>query len=169
MDKIKVFETIGSFIEAYGWSLLILIGMGFLIALLCEAIIKKSCEWLAKKWEKNPKLLEILDAAKIIAIQLFCGAMSVWFGVILQKGMPLPGTKVLLPFWIGLIWGMQYFFSMIGIKGIQDWIDRIKARRKAKVSEPKPEKEILEPTEVKGVYKNKLGELVDKHGNTIQF
>ena len=39
MDKIKVFETIGSFIETYGWSFLILIGMGFLIALLCEAII----------------------------------------------------------------------------------------------------------------------------------
>jgi len=169
MDKIKVFETIGSFIEAFGWSFLILIGMGFLIALLCEAIIKKSCEWLAKKWEKNPKLLAALDAAKIIAIQLFCGAMSVWFGVILQKGMPLPGTKVLLPFWIGLIWGVQYFFSMVGIKGVQEWIDSIKAKRKAKKDAPQPEKEELYPTEVKGVYKNKAGELVDKHGNAIQF
>ena len=165
MDKIKVVETIGSFIETYGWSFLILIGMGFLIALLCEAIIKKSCEWLAEKWKNNPKLVEILNAAKIIAIQLFCGAMSVWFGVILQKGMPLPGGKVLLPFWIGLIWGVQYFFSMVGIKGIQEWI----ARRRAKMAAPKPEKEILEPTEIKGVYKNKLGELVDKHGNILQF
>lgn len=168
MDKIKVFETIGSFIETYGWSFLILVGMGLLIAILCEAIIKKSCDWLAEKWAGNQKLLNILNAARIILIQLFCWGMSVWFGVILVKGMPLPGGKILLPFWVGLIYGVQYFFSMVGIKGLIEW----KKSREAKKHEPKPEpepKEILTPTDVKGVFRNKNGELVDKHGNLLHF
>lgn len=161
MEK-KFAEVIGEFIEAYGWSFLVLIGMGFLIALLCEAIIKKSCNWLEKKWEGREKRLEVLAAAKIIAIQVFCWGMSIWFGSILVKSMPLPGGSVLLPFWIGLIYGIQYFFSMVGIKNILEW-------RKAKKNEQKADKPALTATEVKGVYKNAAGELVDKHGNAITF
>lgn len=165
MDKIKVFETVGGFIEAYGWSFLILVGMGLLIAILCEAIVKKSCDWLAEKWKDKPNLLAALNAARIIAIQIFCWGLSIWFGFILAKSMPLPGGMVLLPFWVALIYGIQYFFSMVGIKGLIEW----KKNREAKKHEPKPEKEILTATEVKGVFRNKNGELCDKHGNLISF
>lgn len=169
MEKIGVWEVIRSFLEAYGWSFVVLVGMGLLIALLVEAIIKKSCDWLAKKWEGKARLLSALEAARIIAIQGFVWVMSIWFGVLLQKGMPLPGNGVLLPFWIGLIYGCQYFFSMVGIKGLISAKEAHKAQAEEKAQIPEEPKEKLTKTEVKGVYRNSKGELVDKHNNPVKF
>ena len=165
MEKLGIFDVVRTFLATYGWSFLVLVGMGLLIAILCEAIIKKSCDWLAKKWEGKQRLLNALEAVRIIAIQGFVWVMSIWFAVILQMGMPLPGNGVLLPFWVGLIYGVQYFFSMVGIKGILNW----RKQAKEKAEEPKPEKEVLIKTDVKGIYKNKNGELVDKHGNPVHL
>lgn len=163
MEKLGFFDVIKSFFAAYGWSFLILIGMGFLIAFLCEVAIKKSIEWLEKKWEGKTKLLQILQAAKIIVIQIFTWGLSFWCASILQKGMPLPGGGVLFPFWVGLIYFVQYVFSMFGIKGII-------ARRAQKIAgQPEAAKEHLESTNVKGVYRNASGDLVDKNGNPVSF
>jgi len=162
MEKLGVFKVVESFLAAYGWSFLILVGMGLLIAVLAEVTIKKPCDFLAKKWEGKEKRLAILSAVKMIILQIFIWGLCIWFASILQKGMELPGNGVLLPFWIGCLYGLQYFFSMVGIKGI---IER-KEAKKDKVEEPKIK---LEKTEVRGVFKNEAGELVDKHNEPIKF
>lgn len=162
MEKIGVFEVIRSFLAAYGWSFLILVGMGFLIAFLAEGTVKKPVEYLAKKWEGKEKRLAILEAVKMIVLQIFVWAMSIWFGIILQKGMELPGNGALLPFWIGMIYGLQLFFSMTVVKKIFD-------RKKEKKEEDPEPKEKLEKTEVRGVYKNEQGQLVDKKNVPIRF
>lgn len=166
MEKIGVWEVIRSFLAAYGWSFLLLVGMGLLIALLVEAIIKKSCDWLAKKWEGKASLLSALEAVRIILIQVFVWVMSIWFAILLQKGMPLPGNGVLLPFWVGLIYGCQYFFSMVGIKGL---ISAREAHKAVKEQAPAEPKEKLTKTEVKGVFRNSKGELVDKNNRPVKF
>lgn len=162
MEKLGVFDVIRSFLEAYGWSFLILVGMGFLTALLAEATVKKPIEWLEKKWAGNEKRLAILQAVKMIVLQIFVWTLCIWFGCILQKGMPLPGNGALLPFWIGAIYGIQLIFSMFVVKRI------FEHREEKKEKEPEP-KEKLEKTEVRGVFRNEAGQLVDKHNEPIKF
>lgn len=80
--------------------------------------------------------------------------------------MPLPGNGVLLPFWVGLIYGCQYFFSMVGIKGLISARETHKAVKEQAPAEPK---EKLTKTEVKGVFRNSKGELVDKNNHPVKF
>lgn len=168
VEKLGFFDVIKSFFEAYGWSFLILIGMGFLIAFLCEVTIKLTTEWLEKKWEKNPKLVQILQAVRIILIVLFTCALSFWCASMLQRSMPLPGNEALFPFWVGLIYFVQWVFSMMGIKA---FLERRKAKKLQKIAAEgiAGAKESLIATSVKGVYKNASGDLVDKNGNPVSF
>ncbi len=160
MEKYGVVDVVRSFLEAYGWGFLVLVGMGCLIALLVEATVKKPIEWLEKKWKGNERRLAILQAVKMIVLQIFIWGLSVWFGVLLQKGMKMPGNGVLLPFWIGMIYGIQFLFSMFVVKKIFG--------EKEEKSAPEPKAE-LEKTNVRGVFKNKDGQLVDKNNEPIKF
>ena len=167
MEKLGFFDVIKSFFEAYGWSFLILVGMGFLIAFLCEVTIKMTTEWLEKKWEKNAKLVQILQAVRVVLIILFTWTMSIWCASMLQKSMPLPGNGALFPFWVGLIYFVQFVFSM---KGIKTYLDNRKAKKvNGSTNGTAAPKESLVATTVKGVYKNAAGELVDKNGNPVTF
>lgn len=160
MEKYGVVDVVRSFLEAYGWGFLVLVGMGCLIALLVEATVKKPIEWLEKKWKGNERRLAILQAVKMIVLQILIWGLSVWFGDLLQKGMEMPGNGVLLPFWIGMIYGIQLLFSMFVVKKIFG--------EKEEKSAPEPKAE-LEKTNVRGVFKNKDGQLVDKNNEPIKF
>ena len=160
MEKYGVVDVIRSFLDAYGWGFLVLVGMGCLIALLAEATVKMPVEWLEKKWKGNEKRLAVLQAVKMVVLQVFIWGLSVWFGILLQKGMNMPGNGVLLPLWIGMIYGLQFLFSMFVVKKIFG--------RKEEKPEPAPKAE-LEKTNVRGVFKNKDGQLVDKNNEPIKF
>ena len=88
------------------------------------------------------------------------------------KVLPLPGAEVLLPLWVATVYICQYIFSCWGIKGILAAIKKHIEKKEQKEKEEKPEpepKEILTKTNVKGVYKNSTGALVDKNNNPIEF
>lgn len=159
----KVAEVIGNFFNEFGYSFLILVGMGFVIAILIEFMVKRSTDWLAGKWEGKERLLSILQAVRISLIQVVAWALSVWFGILLQRGMPLPGNGVLLPLWIAMIYCVQCFFSTVGIKGFIAW----RAERNAEKANAVPKPKKVKPVRAKDIYVDANGNFVDKNGNPI--
>lgn len=129
-------DFIKNFADQYGVSFLVLVVISFVIAMLTEVTIKKAFEWLEKKLD-GKKWIAI---AKIVGIQLFTWALTIWFSALLVAGLPFPGSKVLFPVWLCLVYFLQYLFSCWGIKGFLDWLKK-RAQRKA---EKKAEKEALE-------------------------
>ena len=163
-------DSIKAFFDVYGWGLVGLIGSGLIIALLVEIIIKNPVKWLEDKWADHPRLLALLQGAKMVFTQIVAWTLCVWFSQLVCKALPLPGAETLLPIWVALAYIAQYIFSCFGIKGLLEWFKR----RKEKKAEPKEEKveepkEVLTKTAIKGVFKNTRGELVDKNNNPIEF
>lgn len=156
-------EVIKNFLNDYGYSFLMMVVEAFVIAILLEITVKKALAWLAEKWEDKPKMLAILDGIKTFLIQFVTWVLVVWFLNILVGTMPLPGSYVFYPVWLGLIYILQYIFSCYGIKGFMSFL------KDSAVKEPKPKKEVLVKTSIKNVYKNEAGAIVDKHGNPIEF
>lgn len=165
-------NTIKAFFDAYGWGLLTLVGAGLLVAFLIEIIIKNPVKWLEAKWADHERLSAILLGAKMVMTQVVAWTLSVWFAQLVCKVLPLPGAEVLLPLWVATVYICQYIFSCWGIKGILAAIKKHieKKEQKEKEEKPAPEpKEILTKTNVKGVFRNSTGALVDKNNNLIEF
>ena len=162
-------ETFKSFLGAYGWGLLTLIGAGLLVAFLIEIIIKNPVKWLEEKWSAHERLIAVLQGAKMVLTQVVAWTLCVWFAQLVCKVLPLPGAEVLLPLWVAVVYVAQYIFSVFGIKGFLALLKK-RAEKKEKEEKPAPEpKEILTKTNIKGVFKNQSGILVDKNNNPIEF
>lgn len=158
-------EVVKNFLNDYGYSFLMMVIEAFVIAILLEITVKKALSWLEGKWAGNEKLLKALDAIKTFLIQFVTWVMVVCFVNILMENMPLPGSKVFFPVWLGLLYILQYLFSCWGIKGFQSWLKRMSEK------EPKEKKEkpVLTKTDYAGIYKDETGKLVDKKGNPVKF
>lgn len=161
-------ETIKSFLNAYGWGFLMLIGSGFLTAGLIEVIVKNPVKWLQGKWAAYEKLVAVLMGVKAVITQVIAWTLCTWFSQLVCKVVALPGADALLPIWVALSYLSQYVFSCFGIKGVIEWAKE-RESRKSKDKPEKPSRPKLERTEYRGVYKNEAGELVDKHGNPVKF
>ena len=130
MDMIK------NFFAEYGSSFLVLVVTSFVIAMLTEITIKKAFEWLEQKLAGKKWVL----VAKVVGIQVFTWVLTLWFTKLLVAGLPFPGSAVLYPVWICLVYLLQYLFSCWGIKGFLAWLKK-RAERKA---EKKAEEAALE-------------------------
>ena len=129
-------ETIKAFFADYGYSFLMMVVIGFVIALITEITVKKAIAWLEEKFEGHERLLALVRIAKIVAIQFATWVMVIAFTKLLVENMPLPANKVFYPVWIFLVYVIQFLFSCWGIKGVQNLI----AKKAEKALEPKPEK-----------------------------
>lgn len=158
--------VIKDFISTYGVSLFMVVFNGLIIAIGIEVTIKKALNWLEKQWEGKTKLLTALQIARIVLITVASWALVLILTKILVKNMPFPGGEALYPTWVGVMYISQYIFSMIGLKGIISWWKNRKATKSIGEDELKND---LKPTNVKGVYRNAAGDLVDKNNNPVRF
>lgn len=127
-------ETVKNFCNDYGYSFLMLVIAGAVIAIIIEITVKKVFDWLEPKFdEKGKKVLAIVKAA---VIQILTWALVVMFTSIIVKNMPLPGGQVFLIIWVPFVYIVQYVFSMYGIKGLI----RAAENHARKALAPKPEK-----------------------------
>ena len=104
MDFIKPFW------DDYGYSLIMLLGYGILIAVFIEIAAKKVFASMVEKAEgvKKEKLVRIKAAVSAI-----CGALFSVFGAYaVIKGMPLPGGVWCYGFWYLIVYIVQYITSM---------------------------------------------------------
>ena len=129
-------ETIKAFFADYGYSFLMMVVIGFVVAIITEITIKKAFNWLEKKVDGHEKTLAAVAAARTVGIQLVTWLQVIAFTKLLVANMPLPGGAVFYPIWLCLIYIIQYVFSMYGLKGILEAI-RNRADREPKVKEPK--------------------------------
>lgn len=163
----RIFLVIWDFFKEYGWGFAMLVLSGLLVAGMVEIVVKKTCAWLAEKWEGHEKLLVLLNGVKMVMTQLVTGLLSVWFAQLVVKAVALPGGEVLLPIWVCCVYFIQYIFSMVGWKGICAYVESRKNREpKQKTTKVKP---VLEETEYDGVYRNADGVLVKKNGKPIKL
>lgn len=127
-------EIVKSFCNDYGYSLLMLVLAGAVIAILIEITVKKVFDWLEPKFDEKGR--KILSAIRGAVIQACTWTLTVMFTGLIVDNMPLPGGKVFLIIWIPAVYIIQYLFSMYGIKGIIS-----AARRRVERAElPKPVK-----------------------------
>jgi len=129
-------DTIKAFFAEYGYSFLMMVVIGFVVAIITEITVKKGLNWLEEKLGEKGK--KILAVARIIVIQLATWGQVIIYTKILVDHMPLPGGKVFYIIWAFLVYIIQYLFSMYGIKGI---LEMIANRNK----EPKAKKEKVDP------------------------
>ena len=134
-------ETIKAFFADYGYSFLMMVVIGFVIAIITEITLKKALNWLEGKLAGHDKLIAVVQIIRTISIQCATWLMVIAFTSLLVKTMPLPGNGILLPVWLCLIYIIQYVFSMYGIKGILS-IAKKHAEKEPKQKEP--EKDPLE-------------------------
>ena len=130
-------DTIKAFFAEYGYSFLMMVVIGFVVAIITEITVKKGLNWLEEKLGEKGK--KILAVARIIVIQLATWGQVILYTAILVKNMPLPGGKVFYVIWMFLVYIIQYLFSMYGIKGILEMIANSKNK------EPKQKKEKVDP------------------------
>lgn len=109
-------EIVKSFCNDYGYSFLMLVIAGAVIAILIEITVKKVFDWLEPKFDEKGK--KILSAIRGAVIQACTWTLTVMFTRLIVDNMPLPGGKVFLIIWIPAVYIIQYVFSMYGIKGI---------------------------------------------------
>lgn len=123
-------EFVRNFFVLYGFSFLMMVIIGAVIALLLEITVKKAFAWLeAKLGEKGQK---VLSAVKIAMIQVLTWTLVIFSTHLVVESMPLPGSKVFSFFWAAFIYIVQYIFSCWGIKGIQSFIAKKNARAEAR-------------------------------------
>lgn len=135
-------ETIKSFFSDYGYSFLMMVVIGAVVALILELTIKKALDWLEAKLEGHDKALALLAAVRAALIQCVTWLMVACFTKLLVDNMPLPAGAVFYPVWLLLVYIIQYVFSMYGLKGLLKLIkDRSEREPKVKEEkEPKPKK-----------------------------
>ena len=134
-------ETIKAFFGEYGYSFLMMVVIGFVVAIITEITLKKALNWLEGKLAGHERLIAALNVVRTVLIQCMTWIMVIVFTKRLVDTMPLPGSAVLWPVWLCLVYIVQYVFSMYGIKGI------LNALKKHAEKEPKqkaPEKDPLE-------------------------
>lgn len=160
-------EMIKNFFEAYGISFLVLVITSFVIAMLTEITIKKAFEWLEEKLSGKKWVL----VAKVVGIQVFTWTLTLWFSKLLVAGLPFPGSAVLFPVWICLVYLLQYLFSCWGIKGFLAWLKK-RAEKKAEKAAEAAAIEAAKPQLIKVVGSDKLytdgqGHYFDARGNRL--
>lgn len=134
-------ETIKAFFADYGYSFLMMVVIGFVIAIITEITLKKALNWLEGKLEGHAQLIAVLNVVRTILIQCMTWIMVIVFTRLLVETMPLPGSAVLWPVWLCLVYIIQYIFSMYGIKGI---INAVKKHAEKEPKEKEPKKDPLE-------------------------
>ena len=136
-------DTIKAFFADYGYSFLMMVVIGFVIALITEITIKKALNWLEEKVKGHARLVAIVNVIRTVALQCATWVMVVAFTKLLVETMPLPGNGIMWPVWICLVYIIQYVFSMYGIKGLLAALKK-HAEKKAQPKEKEPEKDPLE-------------------------
>lgn len=169
-------ETIKAFFNDYGYSFLMMVVIGFVIAIILEITVKKAIEYLEKKYAGSPKILTVLSFIRIFLIQVLTWAMTIGFAKILIKSMPLPANEALYPVWVCLVYIIQYLFSCWGIKGVINFFHKraVKAEAKAeakaiaKAREAEVSAHIVKVDGYTNLYKNtETGEFCDAKGNRV--
>jgi len=169
-------ETIKAFFGAYGDSFLMMVVIGFVIAIILEITVKKAIEWLEKKFEGKERVLSALKFIKIVLIQAGTWFMVIKFTMLLVNNMPLPANKALYPVWVCLVYIIQYLFSCWGIKGVINLIKKRAEKRQAKADEKAIEKaraeaissHIVKVEGYKNLYRNiETNEFCDEKGNKV--
>lgn len=162
-------ETIKNFFGDYGYSFLMMVVIGFVIAIITEITVKKAFEWLeAKIGDKMPKAMPFI---RMGAIQFATWVQVIAFTRLLVNSMPLPAGKVFYPVWIFLVYIFQFIISCWGIKGILSWMEkkeqRAEARRdmKAKALAEKPV--VTKVAGYDNLYQLPDGTLCDKNGRKL--
>lgn len=152
------------FFKLYGYSFLILIGFGAIIAFFLEATVKKAYEWLYPKF--NEKGQKVLAIAKIVLLLVLSSFLSIYAAKIAVKAMPFPGNSAFIVFWVALVYVSQYVFSLYGLKGFLDWL---KERRKREVEGEKKDESPLAGMKKIGdnLYSDGRGNYFDADGHRV--
>ena len=132
-------ETIKAFFGDYGYSFLMMVVIGAVVALILELTVKKALDWLKAKLEGHDKALALLAAVRAALIQCVTWLLVACFTKLLVDNMPLPAGVVFYPVWLLLVYIIQYVFSMYGIKGLLELI-RSRSEREPKEKQEKPKK-----------------------------
>lgn len=132
-------ETIKAFFSDYGYSFLMMVVIGAVVALILELTVKKALDWLKAKLEGHDKALTLLAAVRAALIQCVTWLLVACFTKLLVDNMPLPAGAVFYPVWLLLVYIIQYIFSMYGIKGLLELI-KSRSGREPKEKEEKPRK-----------------------------
>lgn len=160
-------DFLKSFAETYGFSFLVMVVIAFVIAIVTEISVKKAFVWLEEKLGQKKGLM----IAKIVCIQSVTILLTVWFTTLLVKGMPFPGSFVLYPVWVGLMYILQYFFSLWGVKGFLNWISKRaerKAEKEAAKERAEANKPVLTPVPgTTGLFKDAEGNFCDAKGRRL--
>lgn len=148
-------EFINTFVEAYGLSFLMVAVLGFVIAMVTEIAVKKVFDYLSSKLGEKAWL----PVAKAVSISVFTLVQVFFYTKLLVSALPFPGGTVLFPVWLGLVYLVQYAWSLLGFKKFVEWC-KSRAQRKA---EKKAEEEAKKPqlTAVPGT----TGLYMDAEGN----
>lgn len=169
----KVLNAVSNYLDAWGFSILTLIIGGFVIAILVEITIKKTAEWLLSKVDDKAESAVII--IKGISVLIATLALSVKFTDGIIAGMGLPGGAFSRLLWISAMYIVQWFFSLVGVKGLAAWwngrrdraIERAEAKALAK-AEAEANKPKLTPVPgTKGLFTNELGEYVNAKGQKV--
>lgn len=137
-------DFVKNFFNDYGYSFLMMVITGAVIALILELTIKKALNWLEGKLAGHEKALSIVAAVRIGLIQTTTWLMVACFTKLISENMPLPGGAVLYPVWLCLMYIIQFVFSVFGIKGIIALMKRRAEKAVEKADEKKEEKDPLE-------------------------
>lgn len=164
-------EVIKSFFSDYGYSFIMMVIMGAVIALTLEITVKSAFAWLGEKFKDNQKVLGNLTIAKTFTIQAYVWVCVIKFTLILMETMPLPGNKALLPVWLGMIYVLQYIFSYYGLKGLLNFsekrLEKAEARAAAKAVEAANRPKLTPVEGIKGLYRNEAGAFVNAKGELV--
>ena len=131
-------ETIKLFFGEYGYSFLMMVVIGFVVAIITEITLKKALNWLEGKLAGHERLIAALNVVRTVLIQCMTWIMVIVFTKLLVDTMPLPGSAVLWPVWLCLVYIVQYVFSMYGITGILTLKDRPKKEKAPKEKKVNP-------------------------------
>ena len=155
-------EFINTFVEAYGLSFLMVIVLGFVIAMVTEIAVKKVFDYLSLKLGNK----DWLPVAKVVSISVFTLVQVFYYTKLLVSALPFPGGIVLFPVWLSLVYLVQYTWSLLGFKrfveGCKKFVEWCKRRAQRKAEE-KAEEEAKKPqlTAVPGT----TGLYMDAEGN----
>jgi len=153
-------EVIKQFFADYGYSFLMMIIAGAVIAILLEITVKKVFEWLEPKFDEKGK--KILAIVKAVVIQALTWLGCIVFTKLIVDNMPLPGGKVFIIIWVPLVYCIQYVFSMYGIKGL---IELWRKHKEPKAEKPNPVEGMKQLSD--NLYVNALGQYFTKDGKRL--
>lgn len=157
-------DFFNTFVNAYGLSFLMVVVLGFVIAMITEIAVKKVFEYLSSKLGGKAWL----PVAKAASISVFTLVQVFFYTKLLVSALPFPGGTVLFPVWLGLVYLVQYAWSLLGFKKFVEWCQS-RAQRKA---EEKKEEEAKKPqlTAVpgtSGLYRDPEGNYYDAKGRPM--